>query len=101
MQTADTTADVRETLQKFQDGYTLRDLSNLDEFMDLFEPGSDTELIGIGASVRGGNEWFQGFDQIRAIIASDWEYWGEVRIDVQGAKISFFGGEPCSNYPNI
>lgn len=84
----DVIAEVRETLQSFQDGYIARDLSRLDEFMGLFEQGSETELIGIGASVRGGNEWFQGSKQIREIISSDWQYWGDVKIDVKGAKIS-------------
>ena len=84
-------AEIRETLKRFQNGYIVRDLSRLDEFMELFEQDPETELIGIGASVRGGNEWFQGADQIRAIIASDWEYWGDVRINVDEAKISALG----------
>jgi hypothetical protein len=88
MQSGNAVAEIRNTLQRFQDGYIVRDLSSLDEFMGLFEQNSETELIGIGASVRGGNEWFQGSEQIREIIASDWQYWGDVRIDVEGAKIS-------------
>ena len=88
MQSGNAVAEIRNTLQRFQDGYIVRDPSSLDEFMGLFEQNSETELIGIGASVRGGNEWFQGSEQIREIIASDWQYWGDVRIDVEGAKIS-------------
>jgi hypothetical protein len=91
MPSDDVIAEVRETLISFQDGYIGRDLSRLDEFMDLFEQGSETELIGIGASVRGGNEWFQGAEQIRPVIASDWEYWGDVRINIDEAKISALG----------
>jgi hypothetical protein len=83
------TKDVRAVLQKFQDGYISRDLSRLDEFLDLF--GKEAELIGIGASVRGGNEWFEGRDQIREIIESDWTYWGEVTIGVEGARITIKG----------
>ena len=52
----DVIAEVRETLQSFQDGYIARDLSRLDEFMGLFEQGHEIELIGIGAYIRGGNE---------------------------------------------
>jgi hypothetical protein len=83
--------DVRDVLQRFQDGYTTRDLSKLDEFMDLFFPSDDVELIGIGASTRGGYEWFQGLEQIREIIESDWTYWGDVVIDVEDAKITVQG----------
>jgi hypothetical protein len=84
-------ADVRSALQRFQDGYTARDVSALDAFMELFVPGDDAELIGIGAAVRGGNEWFQGTEAIREIVESDWTYWGDVRFDVAGAKITALG----------
>ena len=54
------TREVRQVLQRFQDGYITRDMSKLDEFMEIFFPSDDVELICIGASVPGGNEWFQG-----------------------------------------
>lgn len=91
MQADDPIAQVRAVLQRFQEGYTDRDLSRLDDFMELLAAGADTELIGIGASVRGGNEWFEGSGPIREIIQSDWEYWGDVRIDVEAAKITIQG----------
>jgi len=91
MRTDDAIAEVREVFHRFQDGYTARDISKLDEFMDLFVPDEDAELIGIGASVRGGTEWFQGPGEIREIIESDWTYWGDVTLDVEEAKISVRG----------
>lgn len=91
MQAEDAIAQVRDVLHRFQDGYTARNLSELDEFMTLFDQNGDAELIGVGASVRGGNEWFQGLEQIREIVASDWSYWGDVSIDVAGAKITTSG----------
>jgi hypothetical protein len=63
----------------------------LDRFMDLFVPSDEAELIGIGASVRGGREWFEGPEPIREIIESDWTYWGDVTLDVEGAKITVHG----------
>jgi len=87
----DSVTEVRNVLQRFQDGYTARDLTTLDDFMDLFVSSDDAELIGIGASTRGGNEWFQGSEKIREIIESDWTYWGDVRLDVEGARISTLG----------
>jgi len=91
MPTADSAAQVREVLQRFQEGYIARDLSRLDEFMQLFAQQSDAELIGIGAAERGGTEWFEGLEAIREIIESDWTYWGDVSIDVAGARISVRG----------
>lgn len=79
---------VRQVLKSFQDGYTARDLKRLDEFMTLFDqddPG--IELIGIGAVERGGYEWFIGIEAVGDIIQGDWEYWGTVHLDVEGAEI--------------
>lgn len=89
-----TTSDVsqvRNTLQEFQDGYIARDKSQLDTFMELFAPSDEIELIGVGASERGGNEWFNGRAAIREIIEGDWTYWGAVEIDVASAKITVSG----------
>ena len=82
---------IRSILERFQAGYSARNLANLDEFMELFAPKHDIELIGIGASTRGGDEWFEGQGQIREIIEGDWKYWGDVYIDVEGARINVLG----------
>jgi hypothetical protein len=83
-----TIEEIRQALQHFQDGYTERDNAKLDAYMTLFAPGDDIELIGIGATVRNQDEWFQGHERIREIIQSDWQYWGDVRLDVTSAKIT-------------
>lgn len=84
-------SEVRSVLQKFQDGYTARDIARLDDFMQLFVRDDSIELIGIGASKRAANEWFEGLSRIREIVESDWTYWGDVRLDVEGAKITIQG----------
>ena len=80
--------EIQQVLQDFQDGYIARDISKLDEFMKLFLPGDEVELIGIGASARNQNEWFQGPKRIREIIESDWKYWGDVKLNTTEAKIT-------------
>lgn len=84
-------SEVLQTLQKFQDGYRSRDTAKLDEIMQLFEEDERIELIGIGASKRGGAEWFEGTNQVREIIEGDWKYWGDVSFDVAGAKVTIHG----------
>ena len=84
----DPVTEIQQFLQSFQDGYSARDVSKLDEFMNLFIPGDQPELIGIGASSRNQNEWFQGIERIREIIESDWKYWGDVKLAVKEAKIT-------------
>ncbi len=90
MQT-NTQDEVNLTLQKFQDGYTARDVTKLDEFMQLFVQDESIEMIGIGASKRAATEWFEGHSRIREIVESDWRYWGDVKLDVKGAKITANG----------
>jgi hypothetical protein len=91
MQADMATGQVRDALRRLQEGYTSRDTSRLNEFMRLFAQEDDAELIGVGAAERGGNEWFEGPDAIREIIESDWTYWGDVWIDVEGARIRALG----------
>jgi hypothetical protein len=82
---------VRSALQKFQDGYTARDVTRLDDFMQLFVQDGAIEMIGIGASKRAAGEWFEGVSRIREIVESDWKYWGDVKLDVEGANINLLG----------
>lgn len=84
-------SDVRATLQKFQDGYTAREVAKLDEFIQLFVQSEAIEMIGIGASKRHASEWYEGISRIREFIGDDWKYWGDVRLEVEGAKISIQG----------
>jgi hypothetical protein len=83
--------EVRAVLQCFQSGYTARDVTKLDEFMSLFAPDEDVELIGIGAARRAAAEWFIGQPAIRDIVEGDWTYWGNVQLDVPGAQIHVRG----------
>jgi len=84
-------SDVQATLQKFQDGYTAREIDRLDTFMQLFAPSDEIEMIGIGAAQRAAAEWFEGRSRIREIVENDWLYWGDVRLNVAGAKITING----------
>ncbi len=85
------TSEIRSILQKLQDGYTARNIDKLDEFMQLFVQDESIEMIGIGASKRAENEWFEGLERVRYIIEGDWKYWGDVKFDVEGAKITVRG----------
>jgi hypothetical protein len=84
-------ASVRAVLQQFQDGYTHRAADTLDTFMELFTPDADTEVIGTGATGLSDDEWCIGSASIRELIDGDWKYWGDVRIDVENARIHALG----------
>jgi len=83
--------EIKQVLQQFQDGYSKRDVTKLDEFMTLLVSGDEPELIGIGASIPNQNEWFRGTEKIREIIESDWQYWGDVKLEIKSAKITVKG----------
>lgn len=78
---------VRLTLTRFQEGYTKRNLEILDQFVDeLFVDDSDSLIVGTADS-----EWCNGKKEIKNLIGSDWKYWANVTIDVEGATISALG----------
>lgn len=83
----DVQSSVRLTLIKFQEGYTNRDLNMLDEFVEeLFVNDNDSLIVGTADS-----EWCNGKDEIKNLIGSDWKYWGNVILDIDGATVSSLG----------
>jgi hypothetical protein len=85
------TARVRDVLQQFQDGYTARDLDRLDEFMELFAGADGLEVIGTGAYVEGKGEWCLEPEAVRRLVEGDWRFWGDLELDVAGARIHVLG----------
>ena len=81
--------EIRLLLRTFQDGYTRRDLTKIDAFMDLFT--SDAEVIGTNGVKPGVDEWYTSRDSARELVAGDWESWGDLRLDVDSASIQVNG----------
>jgi hypothetical protein len=77
--------EVRLLLQTFQDGYTRRDIALLDAFMDLFTPNA--EVIGTNGVKPGADEWYTSRDSARQLVEGDWNWWGDLRLDVDSASI--------------
>jgi hypothetical protein len=82
---------VRFTLQQFQDGYTRRDVTTLDEFMRLFTDDTGLEVIGTNGVKPGVDEWYVDKTGTRELVKGDWEGWGDLRLDVDGAHIQVRG----------
>lgn len=82
---------VRALFQKFQDGYTKRDVAEIDAFMALFCAGDEIEVIGTNTVAPGQGEWCRGQEATRKLIKDDWTGWGDVVFDVQGAHITVNG----------
>lgn len=81
------TREIKAVLQRFQAGYTARRVEALDAFMaDLFAPDDDLLVIGTGS-----DEWCRGHAAVRALLESDWRYWGDVRLSVDEAEVGTEG----------
>lgn len=77
--------EIRALLQVFQDGYTRRDVSQTDVFMELFT--EDAEVVGTNGVRPGMDEWYMDRASARELVAGDWEGWGDVRLDLDSMSI--------------
>lgn len=75
-----------EQLEKFQAGYTARDLDQVDPFIaDLF---SQENLLVLGTMP---DEIYSGQREVSKLIYSDWNAWGDVVFLIDSAHISSAG----------
>lgn len=81
--------EIQSLLQTFQEGYTRRDLTRLEAFMDLFT--ADTEVIGTNAVQPGVDEWHIGRQSARDLVEGDWRWWGDFCLDWETASIQVKG----------
>jgi len=86
-QSSEVTATVRTVLQAFQDGYTHRDTATLDTFMQLFTSDAQLEVIGTSAVSTTADEWCISPPAVHALIEADWQFWGNLVLDVTDARI--------------
>jgi ketosteroid isomerase-like protein len=78
-------AEIRSLLQSFQDGYTRRDVSQVDSFMELFT--ADAEVIGTNGVKPGEGEWYVDRASARELVDGDWQGWGDMRLDLDSMSI--------------
>ncbi len=78
---------VRKVLRAFNAGYAKHDLSALDDFMKLFVADDEPEVVGISGLSPGLGAWRLGREAVRALVKADWDYWGQISLDVENAHI--------------
>ncbi|MEG1256206.1 nuclear transport factor 2 family protein [Clostridium sp.] len=72
-----------EILNIFEEAYIQRDVNKIDNFMDsLFDKNENVIVVGTS-----GGEWCIGYEEVKDIFLSDWEYWGDLRIKADEATI--------------
>ena len=79
-------SEILEQLQKFQAGYSARDLDQVDPYLEaLF---SQENLLVLGTMP---DEIFIGKRDVSKLIYSDWNAWGDVELLMDNAHISSAG----------
>ena len=74
------TNEIREVLSNFQNGYTNRDTSEIDEFLKMFS--DDIVYMGIAS-----HEFFKGKESVRKLTVWDWNKWFDIKIPVDEIDI--------------
>ena len=82
---------VLAVMQQFQEGYTRRDVAALDAFMELFVPEEDVEVVGTNGIEPGVEEWYVGRAGARELIEGDWQYWGDLALQIDPSRIHVLG----------
>ncbi len=81
-----TRRQIIDQLNKFQDGYSGRDTSQIDAFMESLYSRDNILILG---TMPG--EVFSGYDRATYLVQSDWESWGDCKFNVDSANISSAG----------
>jgi hypothetical protein len=79
--------EIRNLLSAFNEGYSKRDPSALDGFMELFAREENLEFIATGGVALRRGTWRVGMGAVRDLVRADWEYWGVIRLDLEKAHI--------------
>lgn len=81
-----TRKQVISQLYKFQDGYTKRDVNQVEPFMYSLYSKDNTLILG---TMPG--EIYSGYSKATELVKSDWESWGDCRFAMDSANISASG----------
>jgi hypothetical protein len=76
-------AEILGQLEKFQEGYTHRDTSILESYMDQLFSRENILILG---TMPG--EIYSGYVEAADLVSSDWLYWGDVDMLVESSNIS-------------
>lgn len=76
-----------KVLKQFEEAYIKRDPEQVETFMEsLFDRNENVIVVGTS-----GGEWCMGYDEVKELFSSDWEYWGDLRVNTEDAIITPMG----------
>ena len=78
---------IMSLLKKFQEGYTKRDLLQVEKWVkDLF--GENVQVIGTNSIYPGDFEWRTGYKAAIEMFENDWKHWGDLKMYLDHAEIA-------------
>jgi SnoaL-like domain len=81
-----TRMEIIDLLNKFQDGYSKRDLKNIDTFMQSLYSRENILILETMPS-----EIYSGHEKATRLVKSDWDSWGDCKFEIDSANISSSG----------
>jgi len=78
--------EVLDQLHKFQEGYTKRDVNQVEPFMESLYSKENTLILGTMP-----REIYDGYERATGLVKSDWESWGDCHFAIDSANISYAG----------
>jgi hypothetical protein len=81
-----TRMEIIDQLNKFQDGYSKRELKNIDTFMQSLYSRENILILG---TMPG--EINSGHEKATRLVKSDWDSWGDCKFEIDSANISSSG----------
>ena len=76
-------AEILQQLELFQKGYTERDTSILESYMEQLFSKENILILGVMPG-----EIYSGYVEAADLVSSDWLYWGDVEMLIESSNIS-------------
>jgi len=80
--------EIRKVIVAFNSSYSKRDLTTLDDFMNIFIQEDYVEFIATGGMSPNRGTWRVGEKAVRDLVRADWEYWGLIQLDEKNVRIN-------------
>jgi len=81
--------EIFTVLKKFQEGFTRRDTSIVEEWIDDLMD-EDIFIVGTHSTFPGRSEWTGGREAAISLFRNDWIYWGNVKMYLNEAEIQVY-----------
>lgn len=79
--------EIKAVLEKLNEGYQKRDIKQVDEYLNSLFINDDSLYI-LGTST---DELCTGINGVKELLKSDWQYWGDVSLQLDKAIINVNG----------